>query len=212
MLNGRSATLVASLVCAVPSLAGDPPTPEAQTAPAKAWGPVVGEKAPGGELLNATSEPVQIESLYGKGPVVIIFYRGSWCPYCTRSLRDYDAHMDEFKAMNATIVAISPEKPGYASQMTNTNELDYTAYADAKGDVCRNFNLTYNLDEATRGKLKSFRIDLADRNADAQWSLPHPATIVIDKQGVVRNVWVNEDYTKRADPKDVLEAVKALGH
>jgi peroxiredoxin len=208
----RTVILLASLACSFAAVAGEsqPAAKPAEAAAAQIWGPKIGEMAPGGELLNRTGEPVKIESLYGKGPVVVIFYRGSWCPYCTKSLRAWDEKMSEFTAAGATIIAISPEKAGYASQMTNAHELDFQAYSDAKGDVCRNYNVLFNVSEEIKTKYKSYKIDLADRNADGEWSLPHPATIVIDKGGVVRNVWVDEDYTKRVEPDIVLAALKSL--
>lgn len=208
----RAAAFIAALACTLPVAAGDqqPASTQAETAPAAIWGPKVGEKAPGGGLLNRVGEPVELASLLGKGPVIIIFYRGSWCPYCTKSLRAWDGRMGEFTAAGASVIAISPEKPGYASQMTNAHELDFQAYSDPTGDVCRSYNVLFNVSEEIKTKYKSYRIDLADRNADGEWSLPHPATIIIDKGGVVRNVWVDEDYTKRVDPDTVLAALKAL--
>lgn len=205
---------IAAAFVSMPAVAGEsqPATAtNAQPQPAQSpLGPTVGEKAPGGELLTKSGTPFALESAYANGPVVIIFYRGSWCPYCTRSLRAWGDKLQSFKDAGATVIAISPEKFGYAAEMTNLNELEFAAYSDAKGDVCRNFKLQFALSNDVKAKYKGYRIDLSERNSDGQWTLPHPATILVDNGGIVRNVWVDEDYTKRVDPELVLTALAQL--
>lgn len=205
-----------SLLCAVAplTLAGDHPNAKspAPTAasPIATLGPTVGAAMPDAEVLTRTGDTVKLSSLVGKGPLVVIFYRGEWCPYCVKSLSGWNEKLAAFTDAGATVVAISPEKPGYAAELTNRQGLDYAVFADAKGEAARNFNVGYAVGDELNKKLMSYKIDLTERNSGGAMTLPHPATIVIDPKGMVQRVWVDPDYTKRVNPDEVLEAVKAL--
>lgn len=170
----------------------------------------VGDTLPEMSFKDADGKDVNSKTLYAKGPAVIMFYRGNWCPFCNKSLKAFQDKVGEATEMGATITAISPEKPEELATTAKKDALTFTLLSDNTGEAIKKLGLAFDLDAATRTKYKGFGVDLATHNANGQWQLPHPATLVVDTKGVVRYAYVNEDYTKRADPEAVLAAVKKL--
>ncbi|MFA6045595.1 MAG: peroxiredoxin-like family protein [Phycisphaerales bacterium] len=170
----------------------------------------VGDTLPQLTFKDADGKDVDAKTLYAKGPAVIMFYRGNWCPYCNKSLKAFQDKVGEAKEMGATIAAVSPEKSEELKETAKKDSLTYTLLSDSTGEGMKKLGLGFNLDDATKTKYKGFGVDLAKHNASGEWALPHPATLVVDTKGVVRYAYVNEDYTKRAEPEEVLAAVKKL--
>lgn len=188
-----------------------PPASSAPLDPAKdAPGLEIGAKAPDAKLKDSEGADVQLAEMYAKGPVVVTFYRGGWCPHCNKALRALDDMREQFEAAGATIVAISPEMADHTAETARKNETEFMVLVDAEKQAMRAFRVAFMLDEATREKYRGYGIDLAERNADGSWELPAPATFVIDRAGVVRWIHADWDYRKRADPAQVLEAVRKL--
>lgn len=170
----------------------------------------VGDKAPDFELPGATGEPVKLSSLLAKGPVVINFYRGQWCPYCNLELRAFQQLLPEFQQENAQVIAISPELPDNSLSVTEKHDLAFPVLSDVGNTVARSYGLIFALAESLRPLYKGFGIDIPASNGDDTYELPVPATYVIDESGTVRYAYANADYTLRAEPAEVLAAVRAL--
>ncbi len=196
---------LAAVAIASLAVAGDHPEH-----PKPAPGLKAGAAAPTSTLKTVDDQPVDFASLYKNGPVVVIFYRGGWCPYCTKSLQGWDEKMDEIKAMNATVVAITPEKPQFTKETAAKQAAHMTVLSDAGGELANKFGLLFSLDEVTKKKYQGYGIDLSERNADAQWNLPHPGTFIIDTKGVVRFASVNPDYTVRPSPDEILPELRKI--
>lgn len=170
----------------------------------------VGEKAPDFELPGPTGKPVKLSALLANGPVVLNFYRGEWCPYCNLEIRAFQQMLPEFQQANAQVVAISPEQPDSSLTMQEKHDLKFPVLSDVGNTTARSYSLVFTLDAALRRLYKGFGIDIAARNGDDSFELPVPATYVVDASGTVRYAYANADYTKRAEPADVLAAVQAL--
>jgi peroxiredoxin len=183
----------------------------ASQAPAAPTGLKVGEAAPNATFTDpATSKPVEADSLWAKRPVVVVFYRGGWCPYCTKSLEAWQGRMADLKAAGADFVAVAMEKPSFAAETRSKHKLEYTLLTDPTGAACRAYKTLFDLDEKTKAKYEGYGIDLSKHNENGKWQLPVPATYVIDTQGKVRYVQFDPDYTKRASPDAVITAVKSI--
>ncbi len=173
-------------------------------------GLAVGDHAPEGELLDSDSNAVRVADLYADQPTVLIFYRGGWCPYCTRDLREWEGALPEFTDAGARVVAVSLETPEHALETRDTHGLSYDVLVDPSGDVVRGFRLGFQLDETTKTRYKGYGIDLATHNANASWELPAPAVYVVDTTGVIRYANADWDYTERVGHEDALETVRGL--
>lgn len=170
----------------------------------------VGDKAPDATLTTPDGKTVQLASMYKDGPVIVTFYRGGWCPFCNTALKGWETRQADVKAAGATFVAISPEKPENVAKTATQDGATFPMMSDAKLEAAKGFNVAFMLDERTQTAYKGYGVDLASSNAAKTWELPMPATFVVDKEGVIRYAFAEMDYKRRADPDQVLGAVKAL--
>ncbi|MGL5767740.1 MAG: peroxiredoxin-like family protein [Sarcina sp.] len=166
----------------------------------------VGDKIPSFTLRNAYGKEVSSNELLQKGSLVINFYRGKWCPYCNLELQEYASALDKLEALDATLVAISPELP----DKDFSDKLDFEILSDLGSKVARKFNLVFQVDSEVEKIYKTFGIDLQVANGDDSKELPMPATYVVNKDGIVVLSFVNADYTKRLDIEEVLDKLKEL--
>ena len=172
----------------------------------------VGDTAPNPAVVEPSGSSVTLREIQGDvgGPLVVTFYRGNWCPYCNTGLTDLQKRAGEFRDAGATLVAVSPETLPAVRRTVESNRLSYIVVSDADGSAARSFGVEFELDDSTQTRYKGYGIDLASHNASGEWSLPHPATYVIDTEGTIRFAYTDTDYSKRVDPDDVLAAVRAL--
>jgi len=170
----------------------------------------VGDRIPAFELPNASGEAVGIDSLLNSGPVVLNFYRGGWCPYCNLELRALQQVLPEIEAQGARLVAISPETPDHSLTTSESNKLGFEILSDAGNRVVRMFGLVFTLAEELRPIYAGFGIDLPTCNGDETFELPMPATYVIGGDGIIRYAFINADYTKRAEPDEVVRVLQSL--
>lgn len=170
----------------------------------------VGDTVPPFVLPDPTGNSVAILDLLAGGPVVLAFYRGGWCPYCSTELRALQSVLPELRQVGATLLAISPQTPDNSLSTVEKLELAFPVLSDTGNQVARSFGLVFSLPESLRGVYQSFGIDLPAANGDDSFELPVPATYVVRRDGKVVWRFVDPDYTRRAEPGDVLAALEAL--
>ncbi len=171
----------------------------------------VGDKAPKLKLRNDKGEWVDLVSVLERGPVVLTFYRGEWCPYCDRELKGIqDEVVPAAEKLGATVLALSPEAQEHAIDLKEKRSLSFDLLHDEQNKVAKRFGIAFTLDADTVKKYKGYKIDVAAHNQTGKHELPIPATYVIDAEGVIRYAYVNEDYRERAKPKDVIEALEKV--
>jgi peroxiredoxin len=141
---------------------------------------------------------------------VINFYRGGWCPFCSLELKAYQNLLPEIKAAGGILVGISPEAPDHSLSTAEKFALEFEVLSDWSNDVAGKYGLVFELEPAIREIYTSFGFELPKINGDDSWTLPIPAVYVVDQDGTV--VWadVNANYTERAEPADVLQALKEI--
>ena len=166
--------------------------------------------APDFTLPDAQGKPVAMSEVLRLGPVVVTFYRGGWCPYCSIQLRAYQAVLPEITALGARLVAISPQMPEWSLVTATKNELTFDVLSDVGNEVARSFGLVYALPEELRVPLRSNNKALPAINGDESWELPIPASYVIDRDRRVALAFLDVDYRNRLDPTAILAALKSL--
>jgi len=168
----------------------------------------VGARTPAIVLKNAKGETVDVANLLKKGPVVVTFYRGGWCPYCNLELKAYQEILPEIKAAGASLVAVSPEKPDDTLSTAEKNALAFEVLSDVGQKVGRAFGLVFEFTEELKNAYQSFNLDIPARNGTpGEWALPVPATYLIDRDGKIIYAYTDPDYRDRADPHDVLKVL-----
>jgi len=153
---------------------------------------------------------IQLSTLLESGPVVLTFFRGSWCPYCRGELSIIQDNIEEFEALGATVLAISPEIDEKSIELGNDLELGFYIGHDENNKLARKLGLTFKLDAQTIKKYKNYDINVPKANGTRRWELPIPATYVIDQDSTIKFVFDDENYSKRADYKKVLKVVKEI--
>jgi len=171
----------------------------------------VGDRAPSLSLPDAKGERVHVDRMLEQGPVVAIFYRGGWCPYCNLELRAWQAHLAELKSLGATLVAISPQTPDNSLSTAEKNALAFPVLSDSDLAAAHGFGIAFTLPPELVELYGSVGNNLPELNGNGQWVLPVPATFVIDRSGVIQFAHVEADYRERAEPGDVLAVIRALG-
>ncbi|KAL7908081.1 thioredoxin-like protein [Trichoderma velutinum] len=169
-----------------------------------------GATLPSFKLPNALGQEVTSESLLAKGPILITFYRGDWCPFCNLALRSLQLHLDDFKAKGVTIVAISPELPNTSLSTTEKNELKFEVLSDVGNKLARQLGIVWDQPKSLQGVFDAFSVDLKARNGDDSMAVPVPTTLLVDAKGVVRNVHTDPDYMQRLETTTALEWADAL--
>lgn len=171
----------------------------------------VGDKAPLFKLPNATGNIISMESLLKKGPVVITFYRGNWCPYCNLVLNAYQRILPEIRAFGANLIAISPQNPISSLYMQAKHDLGYEVLSDSENTVAKQFTTilkseTEIINEAQKLGVDFYDFyDFYDHNSK---DIPVPAVFIIDTNGtVIFAKSESGDYRLRVEPKDILDAL-----
>lgn len=172
--------------------------------------PKVGDKAELFELPNATGHVIKLADLLKKGPVVLTWYRGGWCPFCDISLHGLLAVEPTIRQLGATLVAITPEAPDYTAKTIKADALTFEVLSDKGNQVAHRYRIAYKIPEQISARMKASKLDLAARNGDNSDELPLAVTYIVDQDGTIRWAFVDADYRKRAEPADVVEALRKL--
>ena len=167
-------------------------------------------QAPDFALPDARGNAVRLSHLLTQGPVIMIFYRGQWCPYCHLALRAYQQALPHLQARGASLVAISPQTPHHSRAMAEKLDLTFALLSDRGNQVARQFGLVFTIDEAVRGAHKQVCADLPAFNGDNSWELPMAGTFLVDQSGTVRLAFVHPDFTRRLDPFVVIARLNEL--
>ena len=170
----------------------------------------VGARAPIFGLPNAQGELVRSADLLARGPLVLTFYRGIWCPYCNMDLQAIEAAAAEIRALGASLVAISPQTAPNRRRSERENALSFPILSDHGNSVANEFGLRFRLPDDLIAVYKGFGNDLTVGNGEDSWTLPMPARYVIETDGVIAYAEVNPDYTRRPDPSELLPVLRRL--
>lgn len=162
--------------------------------------PIIYETAVNGQKIN-TAE------LVGKQEVVVLFYRGEWCPVCNRYLSNLSDSLDMIES-KARVIVIGPEVIEKAKEVSSQQEEKFTIISDTKGMYLAGFDVAFNVTEKYQSKIKTFKqTSIAENNNQSEAKLPVPATFVIGKDGKIKYRQFDYDYKVRASAKDILDAL-----
>ena len=173
----------------------------------------LGDKAPDFTLPDALGNSVSLYEQLAKGPVILTWYRGSWCPYCNLQLHDYQKSLADIHAAGAQLMAVSPELSDSALTWKEKNELEFVVLSDVGNEVAHEYGIVYRIPDAiSAGYVAGGRTDLTQYNGDDSLELPLAVTYVIGTDGTVEYAFVDADYRKRAETSDVVDFVLQLAN
>ncbi|MFM9903687.1 MAG: peroxiredoxin-like family protein [Pyrinomonadaceae bacterium] len=170
----------------------------------------VGAKAPTFSLLDSMGKKVSSKDLLKQGNMVLVFYRGSWCPFCNLYLHKLQTRLADITAAGGKLVAVSVENPDASMAIAKKNEVQFTVLSDPNLDVARKFGIVYQMPAKTDEMYKSHGLDVAKHNAMALPELPLAVTYIINKKGKIVYAFIETDYKKRAEPDVIIDNLKML--
>jgi peroxiredoxin len=170
----------------------------------------VGGLMPEFTLTNAFDKTVSSKELLEKGHLIIVFYRGAWCPYCNLYLRAMQKRMAKFKKYGANLLAISVEPPDKSLAVSQKNKLDFIVLSDPNLAVARKFGIVYEMPKVTNDAILGVGFDIAKYNKMEKAELPLSATYVVTDKGEVVFAFLEPNYKKRADPKEIIKVLSGL--
>lgn len=180
----------------------------AQAAPAAGW-LTVGDSLPAASVRSETGAALTLQDSAGGRPTVLIFYRGGWCPFCTRHLAALAEAAPELQAAGFQLLAISPDQPAKLRARPSHEKLPYTLLSDSEMKAAQACGIAFKVDDALVAKYKNdYGIDLERDSGQTHHLLPHPAVFIVDHEGVVRFAHVNPDYKVRMSPGEIVAAAR----
>ncbi|MFD0672669.1 peroxiredoxin-like family protein [Cohnella sp. GCM10027633] len=170
----------------------------------------IGEKVKDFTATDALGNKVSLYEELSKGPVVLVFYRGSWCPFCNLQLKAYQRILPQIHAVGAQLIAISPQSPDNSLTIIEKQNLSYKVLSDNNGLAAAKYNILYEVPDYLQHMLESVGLNLAEYNSTNRWILPVPATFMIDESAIVRSAYVNPNFMQRMEPADILYELQKL--
>lgn len=174
----------------------------------KPEGLFINSKAPDFKGLDQSGVAVNLKELRKKGPVVVLFYRGHWCPYCSKELKRFQDSLNLITEKGAQLVAISPEGAEGVSKTIKKTGVVFPILSDADMKISKSYQVAYAVDDRTLGRYKNAEIDLLAINGQKQAQLPVPAVYIVNKEGSVIFRYFDADYKKRVSVKEILKELK----
>lgn len=169
----------------------------------------VGDTAPNFTLQNALSGETSLAENLEKGPVVLVWYRGGWCPYCNINLHYLQEELPNFKAEGASLIAISPELPDQSISTAEKHELEFEVLSDIGNQVAKQYGVVFKLTDEV-AEIYNNKFGLNEHNGDTSNELPLAATYIINTNGVIEYAFLDIDYRNRAEPSEITEFLKGM--
>ncbi len=170
----------------------------------------VGAKMPEFNLSDSHGKMVSSKDLLAQGNMVLVFYRGAWCPFCNKYLHALQQSLPQIKENGGTLVAVSVEPPDRSMAIAKKNELEFTVLSDPNLNVARSFGIVYQFSPETDAKYKGYGIDMAKYNGTEKPELPISATYIVNKKGEIVYAYIEPDYKKRAEPSVLIETLSKI--
>ena len=170
----------------------------------------VGAKMPSFTLKDSNGKTINSVNLLKQANLVVVFYRGSWCPFCNLYLRSLQKNLAQIKAAGGNMVAVSVENPDNSLSVARKNELGFTVLSDPNLTVARKFGIVYQMPKETNELYKSRGLNVAEHNQMEKAELPLSATYIVNQKGEIVYAFLETDYKKRAAPEAIIETLSKI--
>ncbi|RZF85985.1 AhpC/TSA family protein [Pseudoalteromonas sp. CO325X] len=169
-----------------------------------------GLSVPDVTLKDTQGQPVALKKLLANKPTVLVVYRGGWCPYCSKQLKNIQNIEQQIAEMGLQIIAVSPDSPAKLAQSTISSPT-YQLLSDDQLALAQAMGLAFFLDDKTakvyRNKLG---VNFVGLDGEQKVALPVPAVFVLDTQGMVHFQYANPNYRVRLSEPLLLAAAKQV--
>lgn len=165
----------------------------------------VGDKAPGFTTTNHNGVKLNLYELLQKGKVVIVFYRGAWCPYCNKHMSRLQDSLNLILNKGATVIAITPENNSSIDKTISKTKTTFNVIFDSAYVVMSKYGTAFKLEDKTFNKYKLFGIDVEESNGNKDHILTVPATFIINTNGKIDYLHFDENYKKRSTVSEIIQ-------
>lgn len=166
----------------------------------------VGDKAPDFTGYDQKGKQVESKKLLEKGPMILFFYRGKWCPVCSRYLNYYQDSLKVLTDQGFNVVAITPESIENVEQTVKIHNISFTVIYDCQEKIMKDYDVMFDVTKEYQDKiLTRLSIDIAKNNGRDSARLPVPATYIINREGIIVAVQFDPDYHNRATVRWMLQ-------
>lgn len=170
----------------------------------------VGDPAPAFSLPNATGTLINSSNLLKKGSLVLTFYRGEWCPYCNLYLNQLQRALETITANNASLVAISPQKPDNSLSIKEKNNLQFSVLSDVGNRVAKQYVQVFKYGDAPLKAMADLGYDFDSFYSEQNRELPVPATFIIKPNGTISFAQSEGgDYRERVDIAAIISSLQS---
>jgi peroxiredoxin len=170
----------------------------------------VGDRAPAFALADAAGKQHSLTDYLARGPVLLLFFRGGWCPYCTLTLRAYEEVAADIRRAGGDILALSPQKPSRAALVQESNCISFPILVDCGNRVATAFGVLGQARPMTRQVFGKLGCNIPEENNAEDWMLPRASEFLIDTDGIIRLAHVSPVSYERTEPRDALAALRGL--
>jgi len=169
-----------------------------------------GDQFPEFTLASAEGHFVSSQRLFARGPAVLSFYRGRWCPYCSAELEALNTVAEQIRGTGATLAAITAEAGGEAIRTKFERNFDFEILCDLDNGLALECGIVFKLPPEVQAALIKANVDFPKLYGNTSWFLPIPATYVVDRAGTIREAYVNPDFRFRLDPATIIQSLKQI--
>jgi peroxiredoxin len=170
----------------------------------------IGDKAPDFSLPDPDGNLVTLSDSLEKGHVVLVFYRGAWCPFCNMHLAVLNQSLAEIKRNGGQLLTVTPQKPDKSAAQIKKAGYPFPVLSDLDSSVMKAYNLYFEMDPQLVSVYNKLKLDIAEYNGEGRYVLPVPGTFIIDKNGIIRAQHATTDYKERMEPADIISELKKL--
>jgi peroxiredoxin len=169
-----------------------------------------GDESPDFALPTAEGAFAQSADLLQDGPLVISFYRGQWCPFCSAELEALHIAEPDIRARGARLAAITPEAGGLALSVKRERNFGFDILCDIDNGVALSFGLVFRVPAELEDFLRGAGYELSLTYDNDSWFLPIPATYIVARDGTIAHAYVNPDFRQRLDPREIVRVLSGL--
>jgi len=167
-----------------------------------------GSKAPNFTATTSLHKNVELKNIVKYKQVVLMFYRGQWCPYCNKQLSELQDSLKLITNENAVVIAVTPEKLDQIDKtIKRTNATFYIIY-DENHRIMDLYQVTFNLSRTKNTLYKLWGININEASGNNDLALPIPATYIINSKGIITASFFNKNYKKRMTVKEIITTLK----
>ncbi|MFC2100324.1 peroxiredoxin-like family protein [Bacteroidota bacterium] len=167
----------------------------------------VGDPAPEFKGIDQFDNLIELKSLLAHGPVLLVFYRGYWCPHCNKHLSNLQDSLELITAKGVTVIAVTPESSESIEKTIEKTDASFHILFDKDHMIVKKYRLSFELKGPKKIAYKTWGINLEKINGEEDNILPVPATYLIGQDGIIKFLHYETDYTTRSSVKEILNSL-----